>query len=313
MIATQASRDVAPVRDYGLVCCAVGDRQYALRGTDVRVISRAEHLCVAPGDDGRIGTLSIGGAEVPVYSLARLLGHRTSVAISGRHIAVTGDGPCMVGWMVDFIARVPVPPGATVTPLPALLGSPATTWFDAVLGLTDRSLLLLAPDRLDPRAPSLELPAYAAQPPAGSSTGRGAGMAVLFKSAALPDCGTSRCALTATSLEAVVQGLPTVTVPGSTASISGLATWHDALVPVLDFRAASDREGRGGRYLVARTGPRHGGVLVTFRVDADVALHRASVGDRPLPQDGVAPPFVRGVFDIGGEPVALIDLDRLLD
>ena len=54
-----------------------------------------------------------------------------------------------------------------------------------------------------------------------------------------------------------------------------------------------------------------GNALVAFEVDAEITLHRPGAGDQKAA--GVAcPPFAAGMFDIGGEPVALLDLDVLL-
>ncbi len=47
--------------DGGLVCCSVGDKQYALRGGDVRQIVRVEKMRTVAGSDGSVGTLELAG------------------------------------------------------------------------------------------------------------------------------------------------------------------------------------------------------------------------------------------------------------
>jgi hypothetical protein len=54
-----------------------------------------------------------------------------------------------------------------------------------------------------------------------------------------------------------------------------------------------------------------GNTLIAFAVDAEISLHRPGTGDERAA--GVpCPPFAAGMFDVGGEPVALLDLDALL-
>jgi hypothetical protein len=85
------------------------------------------------------------------------------------------------------------------------------------------------------------------------------------------------------------------------------------VVPVIDFRGAGDHHdaSQRRRQLIAQCGPRLGSTLVAFAVDAEITLHRPGTGDQKTA--GVpCPPFAAGVFDIGGETVALLDLDALL-
>jgi hypothetical protein len=51
---------------------------------------------------------------------------------------------------------------------------------------------------------------------------------------------------------------------------------------------------------------------VAFAVAGDVALHRATRADTTVPFDPSRSPYVRGVFAINDERVALLDLARLL-
>ena len=82
--------------DEGLVCCSVGDKQYALRGGDVRQIIRVEKMRAAAGSDSSVGTLDLAGQPVPVFRLGSVLGRtgaqRNAANPGGHHIAVTGEG-----------------------------------------------------------------------------------------------------------------------------------------------------------------------------------------------------------------------------
>jgi chemotaxis signal transduction protein len=306
------------VRDDGLVCCAVGDEQYALRGADVRQIVRVEKMLGAAGGDGRAGTLMVAGQAVPVFRLSGVLGRPIAprdLHGAGQHIAVTGEPGQLVGWLVDRIVRTSLSKGTQVVALPAVVGPVATTWFEAVVKLGDSSVLLLAPQYLNPlvRGPVRysDTRAFSAGTPAtGSSAER---MVLLFSTPALPRCAARRYALSGRRIAAIVQPLSPIVVPGSAPHVTGVAWWRDAVVPVIDFRGPGDHDdaAHGRRCVIAQCGARLGGTLVAFTVDAEIALHRPAAENRQaagMPR----PAFAVGMFDIDGEPVALLDLDTLL-
>jgi chemotaxis signal transduction protein len=307
------------VRDDGLVCCAVGDEQYALRGADVRQIVRVEKMLGAAGSGGRAGTLNVGSQAVPVFRLGSVLGRppvaRRDPHGAGQHIAVTGEPGALVGWLVDRIVRTSLSQGAQVVALPAVVGPVATTWFEAVVKLGDSSVLLLAPQYLDPfeRRPVryADTRAFtAAAPRTGRSAER---MVLLFSTPALPRCAARRYALSGRRIAAIVQPLSPIVVPGSAPHVTGVAWWRDAVVPLIDFRGPGDHDdaAHGRRCVIAQCGAQLGGTLVAFPVDSEIALHRPEAENRQAA--GVPrPPFAVGMFDIDGEAVALLDLDTLL-
>jgi chemotaxis signal transduction protein len=304
------------VRDDGLVCCAVGQEQYALRGADVRYIIRAEKMRASTGDDGRIGTLDIADQTVPVFRLASVLGRPAAAAAgAGHHIAVTGDAGDLVGWLVDRIVRAPLSQDTAVVTLPVVVGPIAALWFEALVKLADTSVLLLAPQYLNPASnrPARADGARAFRGPTSRIDNATERMVLLFSTPALPRCEARRYALSGRQIAAIVQPLSPMDVPGSAPHVTGVAWWRDSVVPVIDFRGRGEHDDATTRRrcVIAQCSTRLGGALVAFSVDADIGLHRPAVENRQvlgLPR----PAFVSGMFEVDGEAVALLDLDALL-
>ncbi len=270
------------IREDGLVCCATGSEQYALRGADVRHIVRVEQMHGGPGSDGRIGTLEVAGQPVPVFRLGTVLGRPSAPAArADQHIAVTGERGELVGWLVDRIVRTPLSQDALVVSLPAVVGATATTWFEALVKLGDNSVLLLAPQYLNPLARRPARPdATRAFSASARKPGREEPMVLLFSTPALPRCEATRFALSGRRIAAIAQPLSPIVVPGGARHVRGVAWGRDGVVPVIDFRGPGEHD--------------------------DAAQRRRQA-------DGVERPgFVVGVFDVDGERTALLDLDRLL-
>jgi chemotaxis signal transduction protein len=299
----------------------VGDKQYAIRGGDVRQIVRVEKMRTVAGSDGSVGTLELAGQPVPVFRLGSVLGRtggaqRNAPNSGGHHIAVTGEGSELVGWLVDRVVRTPLSQDAQIVALPAVVGPAATSWFEALVKVGGTSILLLAPQSLNPlsprqpRAGAIGSSAAPAEKKPGDSAEQ---IALLFSTPALPRCAAPRFALSGRQVAAISQPMSPIPVPGSAPYVSGVAWWRNLVVPVIDFRGPGehDDEAQRRRQLIAQCGSRLGNTLVAFAVDAEIALHRPGTGDERAA--GVpCPSFAAGVFDIGGEPVALLDLDSLL-
>ena len=299
--------------DEGILCCDVGAGRFAFRSRDVRHVERSEYLRIDRGEDGRLGLLKLGGQQVPVFALDEVFGktppHQRSNTSDG-HIAVTGHRHAMTGWLVDRIARAAQTHG-DIAPLPAIVGSPATSWFEGVVWLDEHdSALLLAPHRLmstavEPDAGELlfarSKAAAAAEPEP---------VAVVFSTPALPSHGVQRYALSGRQIAAIVQPAPSLAIPGSKNPVSGVMWWRRTVVPVIDFRDARD-QAAPQRQLIAQCGARHRRSLIAFAIDSEVMMCRPGADHRLL-ADADRPPFATGVFDVNGEAVALLDLDALL-
>ena len=303
-----------------LVCCWIGDTQYAFYDTDVRQIARVEKMRADVAADGRVGVLDVGGQMAPIFRLGDVL-HRGSPRPLqgsqglGNHIAVTGAGSEVVGWLVDHIARTSVAADAHVGSMPAVVGPIASSWFEALVWIGTTSVLLMSSRGLNPlsrRRPRVEAAKIAA--PAARNTGDDAERVVLlFSTPALPSAGAARFALSGKRIAAITQPLPAIAVPGSAPYVTGVSWWRNAVVPVVDFRGPGDHDDTAERRrcVIAQCGPRLSNALVAFSVDAELAMHRPGPSDRQV-AEMPSPPFVSGMFEIGGEVIGLLDLDALL-
>ncbi len=307
-----ASREARAAGLDGFVCCRIGEEQYAMRGTHVRNVARADRIAREGEGGARVGTLHEGNAAIPVYSLAALFGMSLPPAVDG-HVVVTGGEHAPFGLLVARIMRASASVNDEVLPLPPFAGPQASSWFDGLLMLEDTACLVLAPDGLDPRATSGLGPRAARPRRRGPAQHIGSSdIVVTFSSPALPHPGTRRYALAGPRVAGLVQSLPCIALPGRSPHVKELAWWQNSAVPVLEFTNGHPPGAAQSatRYLVARCGPRAGAALVAFRVDADVSLHRATAEDAQVSgRDGL--PFLRGVFNVSGERVGLLDLDAL--
>jgi chemotaxis signal transduction protein len=307
----------------GLVSCFVGERQYAMRDSDILEIVRIERMRRATRGDRTVGTLVVGGETIAVFSLAAILdgvsGSGTS-APTGHHIVVTHGTYGAIGWLADRIVRSHLTDGLDVLPLPAVMAIGATAWFEGLLIVDGAPLPLLSPKNLDPRATrgpanaDAPAPAAVAAAPSAPFEDAGPALVVMFSSPALPPSGAARYALSARRIEAVVQSLAVTPVPGSPAHVTGVAVWRGDVMPVVDFRSGSDRtmSVEGNRYLIARCGRRLRGGSVAFAVDSELGLHKPTPDDREADEIESTPPFIVGTFNVLGNRLALLDLDTLL-
>ena len=297
-----------------LVRCRVAGRPYAFEAIDVRFIARSDQIAPGAGDvPGRVGTLR-GRESIPVFSLGALL-HPSDAAGERSHVVITGGGDDRAGWLVDRIVRAPHERVPGRLPLPALAGSLARRWFPALVDDNDDAepTLVCSPSGLDPRARTdSPLPPSPPSPTGLPPDGAGRGVVALFSSAALPSCGASRYAIAGSRIVAVVQSLPTRTVPGTPAHVPALAAWRGHAIPVLDLSRGAGIPGETarGRHLIVRYGVGPHTAIMALPIERDVALHRASHDDAYLPLPGGAP-FGVQMYTIRGEAVALVDLDSL--
>ncbi len=306
----------------GFICCLLGHEQYALYAADVRIVARAEQMRLETTEAGGcVGTLQHAGRAVPVYSLSALFGRSPDRSGLDRHIIVArGAGGNALGLLVDRMLRAPAGQPGQILPIPNAVGPVAAEWFHGLLTFGDElSCLVLSPAALDPRR-SPESTRVAEGATAGRAVPGAHGhrppaeIVATFTSAELPAIGVRRFALGAYRVAAVAQSLPSIAIPGAAGWISGLAWWREHAVPILSFNGESlaGRGSRSRRWLVVRTGGRFSGGFVAFEVNADIELHRATGNDAEPP---IRPPadadFVIGIYLVGREPVALIDIDRL--
>ena len=300
----------------GLLRCAVGDADFAMRAGDVRHIARSDQLRHDDAPDGRAGSLKLGGQLIPVFELRQALGlpEAQEPARDDRYIAVTGDHEDLTGWMVDRIAREGRDGNTRILALPSSVGGKARRWYEGVVTSTDGDvMLLLSPRRLNPlRAaePDPDDSAAAFTAPPRTDHPPSEPIALVFASPALPASDVDKFALSGRQVAAILQPSAPLDVPGCALHVAGLTFWRDVAVPVIDFRGARPREAHTGRQLIARCAT-DAHSLVALSIDADVLMHRPAADNRLLPEV-TAPPFANGVFSLNGDRVALLDLDALI-
>jgi chemotaxis signal transduction protein len=252
-----------------------------------------------------------------VFELGRVLGRVPTGAApptaSGQHIAVTGDDRGLIGWLADRIVRTPQSDVTDVVPLPRAVGGLGAAWFEAVVKVSERSVLLLAPRQLYAPTPWSNrhdtTPAFAPRPSAGKAADP---MVMVFTSPALPKCAARHYALSARQIVAVVKSIAAMPVPGSAPHVVGIAWWRRTIVPLVDFRSEAERTAApGARFVIAQCAGRLRDPAVAFPIDAETTLHRATGEQRQL-TSVTRPAFAAGLFEIDGRPLALLDLDNMV-
>jgi chemotaxis signal transduction protein len=277
-------------------------------------VARAEQMRAHESADGRVGVLKLGSQVVPVLCLEHALG-LTSTAPStstDQHIAVTGEGAGLVGWLVDKLTRESVA-GVKVAPVPHSVGGDACRWFEAVVTCANGDVVLL----IDPRelspfgdhaftrvrgepafTPATIAPSTSADP-----------VALVFSTAVFPSSPIDKYALSGRQVAAIVQPGRAIRVPGCAAHVSGVTVWRDVVVPIVDYRNDARDELPQERRLIARCGERAQS-LIAFAIEDEVRMHRPAADDQ-LIDDVPCPPFASGVFNVNGDRVALLNVDAL--
>lgn len=297
----------------GFVCCVLGDEQYAIRGSEVRNVARAEQMVEQSAEGARVGAIRYGGEQVPVYSLAALLDRGPDIRTFDRHIVVTRGARRPMGLLVDRVVRAPVDEHSKVLPLPAVVGGVALRRFEGLLRHGELSYLVLSPGSLDPEARGARPPVRTWRRPKASAAPGGADMVAVLTSPSLPKCPADRYAIEARRVEALVQALPSLSMPGAAPHVMALGWWRDEAVPILAFEHdGKDVSPSRQRFVIVRCGPDVESACVAFAVTGDISLHRATREDTLVPSELRHIEYVRGVFSAGDEDVALLDIDILL-
>ena len=307
-----------------LLRCSTSRGEFALRSGDVRHVARAEQLRADDRGDGRIGVLRLGSQLVPVLSLDTALGYdATAKSLQGdQHIAVTGDGAELVGWLVDKLTREPAA-GVKIAPMPAAIGGRACHWFEGLVCCEHGDVALLIDPRqlnpfdTNPGTRERNEPAFA--PAALNQSAAAEPVALVFSTEVFPASPVDKFALSGRQVVAIVQPTEPIPVPGCAAHVAGVTLWRDAVVPIVDYRADANEQsshrparrgrGEGERRMIARCGPRSQS-LIAFAINDEVVMHRPAADHRRL-ADIACPPFASGVFDLNGAPVALLNVDAL--
>ena len=297
-----------------LLRCATAHGEFAIRSHEVRHVARAEQLRTDDRSDGSIGVLKLGHQLVPVFALERALGlaNGESSTHADQHIAVTGEGNQLVGWLVDRLTREAAA-DVRIAAIPPTVGGSACRWFEAVVTLCSSgdNILLLNPNELSPFRDASGGAAMLPPPPVPPVISQASSepVALVFSTAVLPEAAVDKFALSGRQVAAIVQPTQTISIPGSAPHVAGLTLWRDVVVPIVDYRRDARQQSPHWRRLIARCSSAQS--LIAFAIDDNVMMHRPANDDRPV-GDIDRPSFVSGVFDVNGDRVALLDVDALL-
>jgi chemotaxis signal transduction protein len=296
-----------------LLRCGAEGAAYGLDATGVLSIQRAERLRPAPGDGGLVGRLG----DLPVHSLAHLLGGRSTTAARTQQVVVldTGNGPW--GLLVDRAAPMPAEASRTLAPLPPLVADPATDFWLGAVRVGEEVLLVLDAERLRPDAE--QRPSWQPRPvparPAFAPRRGGPRQLVLFSTTTAPPGRRSVVfGLSLAQVAEICEPLPVLTVPGAPEGVSGLVVWREHLVPVLDLAGrlglpAAAPERRMRLLIAATPGP---SALLAFPVRPGIRLLRLPAASLPSRRELPIPPDrVWGIVELEDDTVILPDLEKL--
>ena len=345
--------------------CGIGEEAYGLEMSWVRSIQRTDRLRrngeeagsevghrrdhVAPPGDKPVGWLPGNEGDIPVFSLASRLG-RPILSLppaeggpgSSQRIVVLnppqpgpqmGVGEGMRPWalLVDRVSQVSQVQADQMMSLPPIPVSPHADYFECIVRVDERLILLLSPERLHPKASADgDTPVGETTHPAGvpgtsppepNFTGprRSHGQIVVFQVTEPPP--TERATsfgLSISQVREIAEAPPIIPLPGAPASVAGLVDWRGLAVPIIDVaerlglaQAPADRR---TRLVIARgRGTSGQGALVGLISRPAIRLLRLPVAHlpskRPLHLD---PVLTRGVFELESETLVIPDIQGIL-
>lgn len=347
------------------ILCGIGEEAYGLEMSWVRSIQRTDRLRrnleeagsqighrrdpVAPPGDKPVGWLSGNEGDIPVFSLASRLGrHLLSLlpAEGGRgnsqRIIVLNPpqpNPQMGMWegmrpwalLVDRVSQVNKVQADQMMPLPPIPVSPHADYFECVIKVDERLILLLSPERLHPEALAdvrakvdettnpAAVPGTSPSEPNFTGSHRSHAQIVVFQvTEPHPTERAMSFGLSISQVREIAESPPIIPIPGAPASVSGLVDWRGLPVPIIDVaerlglaQAPADRR---TRLVIARDRGTSGrGVLVGLTSRPAIRLLRLPVAHlpskRPLHLD---PALTRGVFELESETLVIPDIREIL-
>lgn len=317
----------APTEVRRFMRCTVAEQTYCLDMTRVRGIQRVEQLQYGTTTtSAALGWIVSGEQRVAVFSLAQQLRPSTSTppAAQMAKIIILNTHPQPVAFLVDQLDGVIQVPAADLFPLPKMVRSPMSPFFDGVVQYADALMLSLRPEGLYPQATSApELWQDTMQAPETVPTvasvpigARGLGKVLCFTTADYaPQERTLTFALSISQVPQMLPMAPFLPVPGAMPYVLGLVAWRSCPLTVIDL---SQRLGgpvspvlSDSRLLVARASSRP--AFVGFPVRPTVKMyglplaHRRSTHTLPWQES-----LLKGKFDLEGETLVIPDIDRLL-
>jgi len=346
--------------------CGIGEEAYGLEMSWVRSIQRTDRLrrnlekagspighrrdpAALPGDRP-VGWLPANEGDIPVFSLASRLGRPflSSLPAEGgrgnsQRIVVLNppqlspqmgmwEGICPWALLVDRVSQVSQVQPDQMMPLPPIPVSPYADYFECVIKVNERLILLLSPERLHPeafadvRAKKVDETANPAAVPGTSPSEPNSigphhshGQIVVFQvTEPHPTERVTSFGLSISQVREIAESPPIIPIPGAPASVSGLVDWRGLPVPIIDIaerlglaQAPADRR---TRLVIARDRETSGkGALVGLISQPAIRLLRLPVAHLPSKRAlHLDPALTRGVFELESETLVIPDIQGIL-
>jgi chemotaxis signal transduction protein len=317
----------------GIVRCALGAERFAVDLAALEGIERTDLLQFSPAEEGVSGWLLGAREDLPVWSVARILGWpEPSVARGAGAVLVVpaARGGGRFGLLVDRVEPLEAPP-RQIHPLPSPFGSAHAVGVCAVVRTADGLLLQLDPEALRPDRPAAaadvavvgvvaEEPAMAEDGVSGSpldAAAQGPSRALIAELLARSADGRPvALALAAGQVREIVGAQAIVPVPGAPAHLPGLLLWRDRVLPVLDLVQRVAGSGRlsvvalpASRFVVVSVGEQE----VALPVGRDIRFERLPLAAHPLPRASeLGGAGLLGRYDLAGSLLLVFDIARSL-
>ncbi|MCE9563672.1 MAG: chemotaxis protein CheW [Planctomycetes bacterium] len=289
--------------------CRVRDFWISLDLSSVRGIERADQVAPVVDQWPQVGSLPTRTSDIPVFSLAGLLGFSETGEQHGSQLLLldTPSGP--VGVLVNQSSQGTIVTSASFLRMPAVVQS---QHFPAVVRIDSDIIPWLDLDSIFTGRSSRELPQSNPWPHRISATSRDRLMVIPLPAAIEAERAWG-IGLPAALVAELVESRQFKPVPGTPAFVTGVMPWRDQVIGVLDLCAWLGLQPlEAGKSLVAVVAspgsaepiglliPR--GVRILKLPIPNLASERAFPGD---PEQIVMP------VEVGDQTIALIDLARL--
>ena len=276
---------------------------------------------VAP--NGLAGHMTVGGQDVPVLQLQRLLGVTDDAPVNREHLLVVSLDSGCCAFLVDDVSRAwEVAPG-NLLPMPNLAQHPNFPYYRGVVRIQDENrdhdfdhggdrtgVLLLSPHGLlglpddAPRAPQACLDSVAMR----RATSDHQGKLLLFPLHHTLDAEQVMLGFSASEILEITRAESLIPVPRAPAALHGLLPWRNQFVPIVNIAEqlnlgelpTANRQ----RIIVVRSSNHQ---LFGFYASEDIRSLRSPIPSQPfeVPKQ-VRSSLIAGAYNVDGEGIVFL-------
>jgi len=338
-----------------LVRCNVNDENYFMEMSFIRSIQRMERLRIyrAGSDDrgmvrpaGAIGYVTIQEGNVPVYSLAKLLGRpllkkgdkqdlslKRIIVLGGPRDSKGEEGAAGAAVMVDRVSQVMQIREDRILALPRLLASLGVTNFSGLVKDEEAMALLLAPPELLRRITAGGPPEHQKQEPSiirfpalpasrGDLQGKKSpkkhnigGRLLIFTTGAERDL--SLC-LSISQVSEIMRPVEITPVPLAPGYLHGMILWRNKAVPIVDlgyllgFKRSAGMRPEGGEQRLMITRGASSDSLLGFPVDPAIRAQALPIKYAPCEKPLLLNhQLVRTIVEMNEEILVMPDISKV--